>query len=330
MKTSNFFKASVLLMLAMLFFPGCGGKKDDGGESPSNNQNPPDNQSNKGSWVQKANYQGAAVAYAVGFSVNGKIYVGMGSNGNHKNDLWQYDPATNKWTERKDFPGTGNLAYFVANNKAYVIASNMNMWEYNPETDSWMQKASYPDNNLYAAATHIYFNINNKGYVGYYYGSFSSIISGFYEYNPATDTWKKCMNTPWGITVATATDQIGYAMGNDICYTYNPTTDKWAQKANFPLSGSDYSGGIAFCEDGVIYAGLGAVADYHSYIYSNQIYKYDSDANSWSVAITVPDVLTREGAVAVMCNGKLYVGLGLMGVDSGVQQCMLDFWEYSF
>jgi len=95
-------------------------------------------------WVQIANYPGAAVANAVAFSINGKVYVGMGQNSTQKNDLWEYDPTTNKWTGKKDFPGTTNGVFFVINNEAYVIdQQSNNVWQYDPIADNWTQKATF-------------------------------------------------------------------------------------------------------------------------------------------------------------------------------------------
>ncbi|MDR1459128.1 MAG: hypothetical protein LBI60_02825, partial [Bacteroidales bacterium] len=102
-----------------------------------------------------------------------------------------------------------------------------------------------------------------------------------------------------------------------------PVTDRWTERASFPLS---TKGGIAFCKGGIIYAGLGR--DYflsQSAVYEswrdedhNKIYKYDSENNSWRLETEAP--IQGEGKIAVICNGKLYVGLG----------GSLDFWEYSF
>ena len=48
---------------------------------------------------------------------------------------------------------------------------------------------------------------------------------------------------------------------------------------------------------------------------------YDSENNSWNLAIKAPVTMQKKAGIAVMCNGKLYVG-GLKN--------FIDFWEYSF
>ena len=43
---------------------------------------------------------------AVGFSIGSKGYIGTGYNGSLYKDFWEYDPATNAWTQKADFGGT--------------------------------------------------------------------------------------------------------------------------------------------------------------------------------------------------------------------------------
>ena len=73
---------------------------------------------------------------AVGFSINGKGYIGSGSHdGQIQSDFYQYDPADNKWSRIADLPSRGvdgGVAVAI-NGKAYVTANNhMEIWEYDP------------------------------------------------------------------------------------------------------------------------------------------------------------------------------------------------------
>jgi N-acetylneuraminic acid mutarotase len=316
-----------LLVLSLIFTIGC--KKDD------------DDKEN-GKWVKKANYPGAAVSNAVAFSINGKVYVGMGYASSPQSDLWEYDPATNKWTEKHYFPGDGlsRGMYFVADNQAYIIDLQYILWEYNPATDTWVEKSTCPVS--YDARVSFVFGISNKGYIGsnrFHSGLSSSWVSNeaLYEYNLATNTWKECAIFPSNSIVEqqaiVSTEQNAYSIGGYTSgdhassggnvYMYNPVTDRWTERASFPVK---TKGGIAFCKNGIIYAGLGR--DYYNSQFAsyeswrdedhNKIYKYDSENNSWSLETEAP--IQGEGKIAVICNGKLYVGLG----------GSLDFWEYAF
>ncbi|MCY7410952.1 MAG: hypothetical protein LH473_11815 [Chitinophagales bacterium] len=64
------------------------------------------------SWIQKADHGGnGIVAAAVGFSINGKGYVGTGSGTNFfLKELWQFDPISDAWTQKADFGGKGREA----------------------------------------------------------------------------------------------------------------------------------------------------------------------------------------------------------------------------
>src|ERR1044071_4100643 len=79
-------------------------------------------------WTKKADLPVVKCkAFGVGFSINGKGYAGLGfdlpaSSPVCNNDLWEYDPVANKWTQKKDYPGQGcdALFSFTVGNKAYV------------------------------------------------------------------------------------------------------------------------------------------------------------------------------------------------------------------
>ena len=44
----------------------------------------------------------------VGFTIGSKGYIGTGYDWQFRlyNDFWEYDPATNAWTQKADFGGT--------------------------------------------------------------------------------------------------------------------------------------------------------------------------------------------------------------------------------
>ena len=59
-----------------------------------------------GSWVQKPDFAGGGRIRAGGFSIGGKGYIiGGTSHGAEPTDFWEYDTATNKWTQKAAFPG---------------------------------------------------------------------------------------------------------------------------------------------------------------------------------------------------------------------------------
>ena len=56
-------------------------------------------------WKKKADFGGLGRWAAVGFSIGSKGYIGTGVNGTSTflSDFWEYDPATNAWTQKADY-----------------------------------------------------------------------------------------------------------------------------------------------------------------------------------------------------------------------------------
>ena len=76
----------------------------------------------QGSWNAIAPFPDARFG-AIGISVGGKGYVGLGSsNAGYHNDLWEYDPTTNAWSPLANMPAPGRQAAiaFAINGKIYV------------------------------------------------------------------------------------------------------------------------------------------------------------------------------------------------------------------
>jgi len=180
---------------------------------------------------------------AVAFSVNGKGYVCTGSASDYfygdseLNDLWEYNPNTNKWTEKNNFPGEprSQAFSFVIDGKAYVGGgrNKRDFYRYDSENDTWTESTEFPNTQSYDCAA---FSVNNKGYV---VGGSSS--NSVYEYNPMTDEWNKKNNMAVSALEGAASfviNNIGYVgMADDLpeLYEYNSELDTWSTKDRFPL-----------------------------------------------------------------------------------------------
>jgi N-acetylneuraminic acid mutarotase len=122
----------------------------------------------------------------IGFGIDNKGYIGLGCkrkwlssspNGDNYNDvlldnMYEYDPASDKWTKKADFPGGKRYqaVCFAIGNKGYVTTGENkdlirkgDLWEYDPATDKWTQKADAPE---IARTRAVGFSIGNKGYIG--------------------------------------------------------------------------------------------------------------------------------------------------------------------
>ncbi len=120
---------------------------------------------------------------AVGFSIGNKGYMGTGKSGNfYLNDFWEYNPDSNTWNQKADFPGgvrncgigfsINNIGYL---GKGYNGTNYFNdLFEYNPANNSWLAMPETVDEPCQKA---IAFSIGNKGYVGTGLKSVGSIKS---------------------------------------------------------------------------------------------------------------------------------------------------------
>lgn len=213
---------------------------------------------------------------AVGFSANGKGYVCTGyynlSPTAELKDLWEFDPASDTWTRKADFPGTaryGAVAFSV-NNKGYVLGGYdgtyyKDLYEYDPVTNVWTTKSSLPGNKRrYAMA----FVINNIAYVfgGENNGTY---LTDFFSYDASNDTWTtlrdiantsdksydddyKSIARKYGATFVI--NDLGYVATGDYgsivseVWEYNPSKDLWTEKTEF--EGTPRTSAVGFTING--------------------------------------------------------------------------------
>jgi N-acetylneuraminic acid mutarotase len=286
-------------------------------------------------WEPRADFGGSARWGSFGFSIGQYGFIGGGFNVSTLNDLWQYDPTNNSWTQKNNMPfNIRTASSFVINNKAYVVGGIENvgnivgqLWEYDPVNDSWTAKASYPGSPVYGAAG---FAIGSKGYFGL--GNAGSANgpykSDFYEYDPAINTWTKKANFPGPVRYGSfgiASNGLGYVTGgvdensgalfND-WWEYNPINNTWNIRANFPGVAVTYPQG--FVVNGKIYVGTGQ--DYN--IQYSQFYQFNQSNNTW---VKEADF---GGGNRWLCAGFAINGNGYFGTGTTGNVNYKDFWIY--
>ncbi len=151
-------------------------------------------------WEKKADFGGAARRWAAEFSIGSKGYIGTGFDGTaSRDDLWEYDPATNVWTQKASMNGARAEAFgFSIGSKGYIGMGQLagvgyvnDFWEYDPSANAWTQKSNFggvPRQNPAG------FSIESKGYVGT--GWDGSYHKDFWEYDPSTDRWTRKADFP--------------------------------------------------------------------------------------------------------------------------------------
>jgi hypothetical protein len=264
---------------------------------------------------------------SVSFSINGKGYVGLGQRLSleYYSDLWEFDPATEKWFKKANFPGgsRSNFVYAVADDKAYAgIGGHINdWWEYNPATNVWTKKANYPGPSTYSK---VVFTINDKIYVGGGDGGYGVHYLDFWEYDPATDQWARRKNLP-GIVegyepIAFSFHNKGYIYGYDDRYVYDPVLDTWTASSLPVLLGT--AGWEVFVFDNFVVA-----------------YSFQSTLEQYFLKI-LPESNTHEdlnfnGAwnyspAGFIIGNKGYIGLGQYFENSSYPQDFSSFDSADF
>lgn len=166
------------------------------------------------SWIQKASLPSDGRASAAFFVAGGKAYVIGGRwftsslQNKYSNEVWEYDPSSDKWTKKADFP-EGDIALAAAtgvSGKGYILGGSIksgsssdnvkNVYEYNPASDKWTKKASTPE--ATGATAGMAFTVDNIAYYGLGFTDLNMIkgTTKFYSYNPATDAWKLISDFP--------------------------------------------------------------------------------------------------------------------------------------
>lgn len=289
-------------------------------------------------WTQKTNFGGVSRDGAFAFSVGSLGYIGGGNNnGSFKNDMWEYNPTTNAWTQKANVPSNEYLASsFTIGSKAYVgcgYNTGNAFYEYDPSANTWTAKSPMPGTARYITMG---FSIGSKGYCGTGYNPNNPYNSfdDFYEFDPVANTWTVKASMPGGqrsYAVGFSIGSKGYAgtgniNGNAVrdFYEYDPVADTWTSKANIGTINRLQSFGISMNGKGYV-GGGGQGYD------PTGFYEYDPTANSWTAKATIP--IARAGAVGFAIGTKLYMGTGGDPYDNNYSSSTYyyrkDFYEWS-
>jgi len=293
----------VAFMLVAMLAVSCSDDEGSNGnrDNPNNPNNPenPNNPPAESGWKQLTNFGGSQRNGTVAFAINGKVYAGLGPY----NDFWEYDPATNKWTQKASYPGSGNnrqyygAGGFSIGEKGYV-GFLTEFWEYDPAANEWTQKNYHGDRFYFC------FSSENKAYV------ILDHMGSFWEYNPATDQWTQKANAPT-VGKGAYMSNKGYLININRCWEYDINTDQWVGKSGLQV----HIPNICFVVNNKLYVGSG----YNDSSRKNDIiYEFDVEGNKWNNKTSFPFDATSSANIVAVIQNKAYIGLG-----GGV-----DFWQY--
>lgn len=296
---------------------------------------------------------------AIGFGIGTKGFMGTGRvkvNGvfSLKKDFWEYDPATDSWTQKADFGGLAryNAVGFSIGTKGYIgtgMGGGNDFWEYDPTLNKWTRKAEFGGSVRGTAAG---FSIGSKGYVGTGYSFVNGILvnlNDFWEYTPGTGkskgTWKRIADLPgnprygavgFGVglkgyltTGINYIDSTHYTFYKDT-WEYDPnknpkTGGTWTRKTDF--AGTPRAFAVGFSINNTRgYIGTGNTGN-NVEGYKNDFWEYNpgNATTPWTQKADFPGI-ARDCAVGFSIGARGYIGTGLTwnNYDSLVQ----DFWQY--
>lgn len=271
-----------------------------------------------------------------GFAIGTKGYFGTGgAAAGETADWYEYNQATDSWTQKASFPGGVREAMvcFSIGSKGYVGLGDVggstafaDFWEYNPATDTWTQKANFPGG---ARTTAVGFSIGTKGYVGCG-DALPALKKDFWEYNPATDVWTQKAN--FGGTARS--DANGFSIGTkgyigigddgtvplkSDFWEYNPSTDAWTAKANF--GGGARTTATAFSLNGLGFMGAGD----NGSVLKKDIWSWDPATNVWTATTNFAGA-SRSDMLGFAIGTKAYAG---NGNTCGATCYINDWYEFS-
>lgn len=211
-------------------------------------------------WSQKADFPGPGRLMTKGFSINQKIYAGFGfviaasgpnaGSNDYQTDLYEFDPATNKWIQKSNgLLGRGDL-FFTINNKMYSVNPEFRaVNKYNAETDTWFEskweknEAAPPSSDI--SGNNVLFSVAEKEYIITTAWKKNKIVNQLWELDPNKIIWhrKNDLPTPGSDSIfVISTAGKNYAVtGNRKILEYNPETDSWTLKNELPEEHKGFS-----------------------------------------------------------------------------------------
>ena len=257
----------------------------------------------------------------IGSGGNGYAGLGCGNTGNcPQNDLspafWSFDPgapADSRWQAAKAFEGVRrtNMVSLALGDTVYVIfgaysdpaagggiSPVTNFYKYVPATNEWIKGAQIPDPEAFRTGA-VGFVSKGKLYVGAgvkYPNNIEEYHNNFWEYTPATSSWRTVAGLPARISFF---DTQPYFIGR-------------YEAAAFSINDTGYVGG------GEIKGGI-QLTDFWKFTAPIS----PQDSGKWELIGFFPG-LGRVDATAFSIGDKGYYGTGY-NTQSGYLD---DFWEF--
>lgn len=290
---------------------------------------------NTDTWTQKADIPGTKTgrAYGVGFSIDGKGYVGLG----YDNAKIELDPTNVTVSDLLLGPYVDSIKVVQINpgpppisqvetvfrqvikrtvDSVYTDSLDYltDFWEYNPNNNTWTKKADFPgQGRAFASSFPIFdkFVDQNIGIVGLGLGDSipGALYDDFYFYNPATNSWKRTADFPASKRFGAASFSLGFlgyiVGGNDGLvrkdfYEYDHNSKTWERYPNLPDSARALGSSGITSTHGYVGAGAGPLESYETF------YKWPVDTNRVEIVHISKDSTFAVNTLDSFCAGDQF------------------------
>lgn len=266
------------------------------------------------SWDEKAKMS-ISRTQTMGFAIGEKGYLicGYDEEVNGSNQLWEWDQATNTWSEKANLPGEARASgiAFAIGDKGYVglgyeFGYYTDLWEWDQATNTWTEKAAFPGTGRGQSAV---FVIGNKAYIAGGFGSGVDRQDELWEWDQSTNSWSEKSNLPEELSGSTAFSMgnKGYVVsGNTVpwqsnhLWEWDQATDTWTAKADLVVARAG-AGSFAYGDKAYVFTGEGET-------YLNDLWMWDRLTDTWTQLIDLPGDARARGAYFSISNKGYIVG----------------------
>lgn len=277
-------------------------------------------------WTQKADFAGSGRHRATMASAGNKVYLGLGHfNGTGTEtyfaDWWEFDPATNAWSQKADYIGNGGNGELGA--RAISLETvcfiglgeldHASLYKFNPTTNTWIQVTSPPPSNQFRDTQDLV--IGHKAYFTDLWGD------ELYEYDTDLDVWtlKGLLPFPWYFVFSGFSHEgKGYIKAYDELWQYDPVLNSWAFVNFFPGIAELASVCFVQYDKAYIVCGHGATGGE----VTSEVWQYEPVSQIWTQREDFPGT-SRRYSTGVSLGDRSYLGTGTNGTNFN------DFWEFN-
>lgn len=270
--------------------------------------------------------------------LNGKLYLfggnpvaAGGKQGAPPGLVFEYDPAADRWTKKKNMPQPAHHNAAVGyKGKIYLFGGAIqrqpggptqfpinNAWEYDPAADSWRALAPMPIRRMAAAAVESGGKLYVIGGAGSWPGLDNEpltgdqphrIVDANHVYDPSINSWqaRQTLPTPRTHMFVGAVGAKIYAIGGrvgsmtvvngsttDLVEEYDTAADRWgAVKLRMP---TPRDGGVVGVFDGRIYVAGGQSINAINNSVSRALEAYDPAIDRWTIFPNLPQARHGQG-----------------------------------